>query len=126
MFADMFAGVFQAVNSSGNLGVERCMKRTKLMLIHRWKLDRNSENDNPVNLFFTMKELRDAINSDAATPGRDGLSYELFKHLDDFVREEILALFNSVWAEACLPMDWKHAVIVPRNRCKYIPMKSGI
>lgn len=47
------------------------------------------------------------------TPGRDRLSHELFKHLDDVVLEEILALFNTVWAEVNLPKEWKHAVVVP-------------
>ena len=30
------------------------------------------------------------------SPGRDRLSYELFKHLDNFVLDVILALVNSV------------------------------
>ena len=30
------------------------------------------------------------------------LSYEVFKHLDDMVLEDILALFNTVWAGGCL------------------------
>lgn len=78
-----------------------------------------------------MKELRDAINSGAnTTPGRDGLAYELFKHLDNIVFEEVLALFNSVWAEGCLPQEWKHAVVVPilkpgkdaSDPCSYRPI----
>lgn len=57
-----------------------------------------------INLFFSVKKLRDAMNFGAiTTPGRDGLSYELFKHLDDI---EILALFNSVWKEGCLRDGW--------------------
>ena len=61
-----------------------------------------------------MKELREAISSGAnTTPGRDGLSYELFKHLDYWVLEEILSLFNFVWAEGYLPAEWNHAVIIP-------------
>ena len=27
--------------------------------------------------------------------------------------EEVLALINTVWAEGCLPKEWKHAVVVP-------------
>ena len=42
------------------------------------------------------------------TPGRERLSHEFFKHLDDTVLDEILALFNMVWAEGYLPKDWKH------------------
>lgn len=36
-----------------------------------------------------------------------------FKHLDDSVLDEILALFKTVWAEGYLPKEWKHAVVVP-------------
>lgn len=43
--ADMCADVFQAVHSSENLGVERGIRRTKLMSAHQWKMDRSSEND---------------------------------------------------------------------------------
>lgn len=74
----MLADVFQAVHSSGNLGVERGMKKTEMMLLNQRKLDRSSGNDNPINLFFTIKELRDGICSCAnATPGRDVMSFEL-------------------------------------------------
>ena len=44
------------------------------------------------------------------TPGQ---SYELFKHLDDIALEDILALFDTVWAGGCLPKEWKHAVVIP-------------
>ncbi|XP_072128081.1 guanylate-binding protein 1-like isoform X4 [Mobula birostris] len=37
----------------------------------------------------------------------------MLKHLDDSVLIEILALFNSVWKEGKLPVEWKHAVVVP-------------
>lgn len=47
------------------------------------------------------------------TPGRDRVSYELVKHLDDIVLDEILALFNKVWEEGNLPKEWKHAVVIP-------------
>lgn len=36
-------------------------------------------------------------------------SYESFKHLVDLVVEEMMSLFSSVWAEGCLPAEWKHA-----------------
>lgn len=56
------------------------------MKVNQWKLERSLENANPINLFFTIQELNDAIVSGAnATPERDRLSYELFKHLDDTV-----------------------------------------
>ena len=84
------------------------------MTVNQWKLEGSLDNANPINLFFTIKELKEAIMSGTnATPGRDRLSYELFKHLDDMVLEDILALFNTVWAGGCLPKEWKQAVVVP-------------
>jgi len=112
--ADMFVESFQAVHRSEGMGVERCRKRDELIEVNQWKLERSLENENPINLFFSLKELKDAIRSGAnTTPGRDRISYELFKYLDDFVLEEILALFNTVWADGCLPKEWKHAVVIP-------------
>jgi len=56
------------------------------MSANQWKLGWSSDNVSPVNVLFTMKELRDAINSGSnTTAGRDGLSYELLKHLGDDV-----------------------------------------
>ena len=84
------------------------------MTVNQWKLEGSLDNANPINQFFTIKELKEAIMSGAnTTPGRDRLSYKLFKHLDDMVLEDILALFNTVWAGGCLPKEWKHAVVVP-------------
>lgn len=75
-----------------------------MMSLNQRKLDWSSGNDNPINLFFTIKELRDGICSGAnATPGRDVISFELNKQLDDIFLNE--TLFN---AEGCLPMEWKH------------------
>ena len=112
--ADMFVENFQALHSSGSLGVERCRKRTELMTVNQWKLEESLDNANPINLFLTMKELKEAIMSgENTTVGRDRLSYELFKHLDDIVLKDILALFNTVWVGGCLPKEWKHAVVVP-------------
>ena len=49
------------------------------MTVNQWKLERSLENDNPINLFFTIKEFKDAIMSGAnTTPGRERLSYEGF------------------------------------------------
>ena len=110
----MFVESFQAVHSSGSLGVERCRKRTELMAVNQWKLEGSLDNANPINLLFTIKELKEAIMSGTnTTSGRDGLSYKLFKHMDDMVLEDILALFNTVWAGGCLPKEWKHVVVVP-------------
>ena len=97
------------------MGTERCRKRTELMTVNQWKLERSWENDNPINLFFTIKEFKDAIMSGAnTTPGRERLSYEgFFKTFGWYCTWWNLALFNMVWAEGYLLKEWKHAVVVP-------------
>lgn len=108
--ADVFVEVFQALHSSGELGD----LRKEIMLKESWKLDRSLDDNSSINLFFSLQELQEAVQSGSNTsPGRDGLCYELLKHLDDSVLIEILALFNSVWKEGKLPVEWKHAVVVP-------------
>ena len=68
-------------------------------------------------VFFSLKELRSAIHAGAnTTPGQDRISYEMLKHLDDVVLEEIHSLFNHIWdywEEGKLPEKWKHAVGIP-------------
>ena len=61
-----------------------------------------------------MTELSRAIKKGGRTaPGKDGLSYEIFKNLGVLVLEEILALINSIWKEGILPAAWKQALVVP-------------
>ncbi len=46
-------------------------------------------------MFFSLRELRDAVRAGAnTTPGQDEVSYEILKHSDDVVLEEILALYS--------------------------------
>lgn len=47
------------------LGVERDVKRNQVMVVNKCKLDGSSDNINPINLLFTMKKMRDAIESGA-------------------------------------------------------------
>lgn len=83
--ADMCVDSFQVMHRSETMGVERCRMRDELMAVNQWKLENSLENDNPIHLFFTIKELKDAITSGAnTTPGRDRVSYELIKHLGPY------------------------------------------
>lgn len=69
-----------------------------------------SEESNSYNLFFSLKELKDAVQAGAnTTPGQNKISYEMLKQLDDIALEEILALFNYGWEEGQLLIRWKHA-----------------
>ena len=67
-----------------------------------------------LNLDFTLQELKQAIQEARnSAPGPDRLSFLMFKHLEDWVLDVILILFNQVWAFAKLPCDWKHSIVIP-------------
>ena len=52
----------------------------------QWKLNHSYENSDPINIFFSHKELKDAIQAgDNTAPGRD---YEMFKHLNNIVLDD--------------------------------------
>ncbi len=54
--------------------------RDESMAVNQWKLESSLEMYNPINSFFTVKELKDAIMSGAnTTPGRDRVSNRLVK-----------------------------------------------
>ena len=77
-------------------------------------LGRSKDDVSPINVYFSLKELKDAIAVGANTsPGRDGLAYEMFKHLEEGVLVEFLALMETMWEEGRLPAEWKHAIIIP-------------
>lgn len=72
----MHARSFQQVHSSENNGVENSKWRREEIGREQNKLQRNYDNSDATNLYFTMQELNKAIKSCSDTsPGRDGLGY---------------------------------------------------
>ena len=129
--ANLLVESFQKIHSSQSLGEEQCTKRKEMFESNQWKLERSDVNDDPVNLFFTIRELKSAILAGANTsPGKDMISYIMLKQLDDVALDEVLALINSIWEEGLLPKQWKHAVVIPilkagkngSDPCSYRPI----
>ena len=93
--ASMCVKASQEVHNSTSLGVENINMREETLKSEGWKLDFVSEESNSYNVFFSLKELKDALQAGAnTTPGQDKISYEMLKQLDDIALDEILALFN--------------------------------
>ena len=112
--ANILVDAFRAVHSSEGLGEENIKKRRELLAGNQCKLGWSKDDGRPINVYFSLKELKDAIAVEANTsPGRDGLAYEMFKHLEEGVLVELLALMETAWEEGRLPAEWKHAMIVP-------------
>ena len=57
-------------------------------------------------------------------PGQDGILADLWKSGGQSLKRELLRLYNACWTKACIPQDFKDAVIVtiyhlvwPQDQC---------
>ncbi|GFW00095.1 putative RNA-directed DNA polymerase from transposon X-element [Trichonephila clavipes] len=61
-----------------------------------------------------MFELKRALSSAHNTsPGPDGISYELLRHLNEGSLVNLLRLFNRIWREQVYPTQWQEAIVIP-------------
>ncbi|GFW67634.1 putative RNA-directed DNA polymerase from transposon X-element [Trichonephila clavipes] len=68
----------------------------------------------PYNCDFDMFELKMALSSAHNTsPGPDGISYELLRHLNENSLVSLLYLFNRIWREQVYPTAWQEAIVIP-------------
>ncbi|GFT03493.1 putative RNA-directed DNA polymerase from transposon X-element [Trichonephila clavipes] len=66
------------------------------------------------NCDFDMFELKRALSSAHNTsPGPDGISYELLRHLNEDSLVSLLYLFNRIWREQVYPTQWQEAIVIP-------------
>ncbi|GFU38113.1 probable RNA-directed DNA polymerase from transposon X-element [Trichonephila clavipes] len=68
----------------------------------------------PYNCGFDMFELKRALSSAHNTsPGPDGISYEMLRHLNEDSLVSLLYLFNRIWREQVYPTQWQEAIVIP-------------
>ncbi|GFW16058.1 probable RNA-directed DNA polymerase from transposon X-element [Trichonephila clavipes] len=61
-----------------------------------------------------MFELKRALSSAHNTsPGPDGISYVLLRHLSADSLVSLLYLFNRIWREQVYPTQWQEAIVIP-------------
>ncbi|GFT35562.1 probable RNA-directed DNA polymerase from transposon X-element [Trichonephila clavipes] len=66
------------------------------------------------NCDFDMFELKRALSSAHNTsPGPDGISYVLLRHLCEDSLVSLLYLFNRIWREQVYPTQWQEAIVIP-------------
>ncbi|GFX80865.1 probable RNA-directed DNA polymerase from transposon BS [Trichonephila clavipes] len=66
------------------------------------------------NCDFDMFELKRALSSAHNTsPGPDGISYVLLRHLSKDSLVSLLYLFNRIWREQVYPTQWQEAIVIP-------------
>ncbi|GFT76744.1 probable RNA-directed DNA polymerase from transposon X-element, partial [Trichonephila clavipes] len=68
----------------------------------------------PYNCDFDMFALKRALSSAHNTsPGPDGISYVLLRHLSEDSLVSLLYLFNRIWREQVYPTQWQEAIVIP-------------
>ncbi|GFS74412.1 RNase H domain-containing protein [Trichonephila clavipes] len=68
----------------------------------------------PYKCDFDMFELKRALSSAHNTsPGPDGISYVLLRHLSEDSLVSLLYLFNRIWREQVYPTQWQEAIVIP-------------
>ena len=76
-----------------------------------------------INLDLKMSELSKALKKCKNTaPGKDMLSYEMFRNLSSLGKEFLLRFFNIIWQKGLVPCSWRHGIVVPilkpnKSRC---------
>ncbi|XP_055936843.1 uncharacterized protein LOC129966444 [Argiope bruennichi] len=63
---------------------------------------------------FKIVELRNALSRTRDTsPGVDGITYSMLRHLDETSLLHLLNLFNRIWSEQIFPEQWYEAIVIP-------------
>ena len=71
-------------------------------------------NDTPINDYFTVTELDDAIsNAKCTTPGADGIGASILKELPNTTCQILLVILNEIWKRGECPSQWKEAILTP-------------
>ena len=69
--------------------------------------------------------MQDAItDTNNCAPGKDRLSYNMFKHLSEKTLGIFLLFTNKIWFLQEIPKDWKHSIIIPIHKTGKNPSQS--
>ncbi|GFX38829.1 probable RNA-directed DNA polymerase from transposon X-element [Trichonephila clavipes] len=109
--ANILGETFQSVSSAASynsrfLEIKRQAERTPINFFTRSFF--------PYNCDFTLTELKQALlQAHNTSPGPDGITYTMLRHLHPNSLANILFLFNRVWQEHCFPSSWREAIVIP-------------
>ncbi|GFV03612.1 putative RNA-directed DNA polymerase from transposon X-element [Trichonephila clavipes] len=125
--ANLIGKTFASVSSSDSYSP--AFQATKIRL-ERTPINFRCRQPLPYNCDFDMFELKRALSSAHNTsPGPDGISYELLRHLNEDSLS-LLYLFNRIWREHVYPTQWQEAIVIsilkpgkdPKNPLSYRPI----
>ncbi|GBN77260.1 hypothetical protein AVEN_158368-1 [Araneus ventricosus] len=68
----------------------------------------------PYNCEFMFFELKKAFScSPDTSPGSDGITYNILRHLQTESLSNLLYLFNRIWTEQKFPSQCQEAILLP-------------
>ncbi|GBO38956.1 putative RNA-directed DNA polymerase from transposon X-element [Araneus ventricosus] len=68
----------------------------------------------PYNTEFQMFEFQKALSlAHDTSPGPDGITYNMLRHLNTTSLSNLLLLFNRIWTEQKYPSQWHEAIVIP-------------
>ena len=116
--ADILAAQFQQSSSNANysnsfLAVKQ-QKETEIETQLKEQIKITTKKYN-MSTAISMSELTYSIKtrSDGKAPGHEGITHEMLKKLPHSFKEVVLKFFNKIWETGIVPVNWKHAIILP-------------
>ena len=123
--ANVLASHFAKVSSDSNYSDEFQQHKADFEKENEDMFTFSKCNDKVFNSEFSMAEFKYALKKcKNGSPGKDGLMYEMFRHLSVECKQKILWFFNKIWATGFIPSFWRHAIVVPilkPNKAKSAP-----
>ncbi|KAG5885114.1 hypothetical protein JTB14_017289 [Gonioctena quinquepunctata] len=116
--SEAFADHYESVSSSLNYDPDfRMIKAIEEMRTVDSETDTSLYYNDP----FSLHELDFALSScKESAPGYDDITYAMIQHLAPNCKNNLLKLYNKIWASKVYPNNWKVAIIIP------IPKNNGI
>ncbi|KAG5863050.1 hypothetical protein JTB14_000188 [Gonioctena quinquepunctata] len=116
--SEAFADHYESKSSSLNYDPDfRMINAIEEMRIVDFETDMSLYYNDP----FSLHELDFALSScKESAPGYDDVTYAMIQHLAPNCKNNLLKLYNKIWASKVYPNNWKVAIITP------IPKNNGI
>ncbi|KAG5860824.1 hypothetical protein JTB14_028551 [Gonioctena quinquepunctata] len=116
--SEAFADHYESVSSSLNYDPDfRMIKAIEEMRTVDFETDESLYYNDP----FSPHELDFALSScKESAPGYDDITYAMIQHLAPNCKNNLLKLYNKIWASKVYPNNWKVAIII------HIPKHNGI
>ena len=112
--ANTFAKHFSNVSSNTNYSNRFKRHKSKFEKENENIYRHRTNNTSVLNVPFKMSEFKKALKRCKNTsPGKDGLCYEMFRHMSANSQMFVLKYFNRIWEKGFVPTAWTHAIVVP-------------